>query len=179
MIDVLWPGDRTGGFWFPKAKMAQIREGRVARNEDFQVPHVMHRTCVQPAFGIEFMVGERGFEPPAPASRRQCSTRLSYSPNARNMRATDRLDAGLYLPDFFRARKTGCANVCGNNGPHKKNGGHRARRINMFVSLRRGDDGSPCQCLPGQGRTERLLQVPEPVFHRCRLFDRRTCQWLH
>src|SRR5688572_3324855 len=27
-----------------------------------------------------FMVGERGFEPPAPASRRQCSTRLSYSP---------------------------------------------------------------------------------------------------
>ena len=27
------------------------------------------------------MVGERGFEPPAPASRRQCSTRLSYSPD--------------------------------------------------------------------------------------------------
>jgi nicotinamide mononucleotide transporter len=27
-----------------------------------------------------YMVGERGFEPPAPASRRQCSTRLSYSP---------------------------------------------------------------------------------------------------
>ena len=29
------------------------------------------------------MVGERGFEPPAPASRRQCSTRLSYSPTER------------------------------------------------------------------------------------------------
>ena len=28
----------------------------------------------------DIMVGERGFEPPAPASRRQCSTRLSYSP---------------------------------------------------------------------------------------------------
>ena len=28
----------------------------------------------------EFLVGERGFEPPAPASRTQCSTRLSYSP---------------------------------------------------------------------------------------------------
>jgi hypothetical protein len=28
----------------------------------------------------EKLVGERGFEPPAPASRRQCSTRLSYSP---------------------------------------------------------------------------------------------------
>ncbi len=26
------------------------------------------------------LVGERGFEPPAPASRRQCSTGLSYSP---------------------------------------------------------------------------------------------------
>src|SRR5687768_6530400 len=29
------------------------------------------------------LVGERGFEPPAPASRRQCSTRLSYSPTDR------------------------------------------------------------------------------------------------
>ena len=29
---------------------------------------------------LDKMVGERGFEPPAPASRRQCSTRLSYSP---------------------------------------------------------------------------------------------------
>ncbi len=26
------------------------------------------------------MVGVRGFEPPAPASRTQCSTRLSYTP---------------------------------------------------------------------------------------------------
>jgi hypothetical protein len=28
------------------------------------------------------MVGVRGFEPPAPASRKQCSTRLSYTPAA-------------------------------------------------------------------------------------------------
>ncbi len=28
----------------------------------------------------EKMVGVRGFEPPAPASRRQCSTKLSYTP---------------------------------------------------------------------------------------------------
>src|SRR5687768_7498022 len=34
------------------------------------------------------LVGERGFEPPAPASRRQCSTRLSYSP-------TDQSEPGL------------------------------------------------------------------------------------
>jgi hypothetical protein len=29
---------------------------------------------------VDFLVGVRGFEPPAPASRRQCSTRLSYTP---------------------------------------------------------------------------------------------------
>ena len=29
------------------------------------------------------LVGVRGFEPPAPASRRQCSTRLSYTPTVR------------------------------------------------------------------------------------------------
>ncbi len=29
--------------------------------------------------GLE-MVGVRGFEPPAPASRRRCSTKLSYTP---------------------------------------------------------------------------------------------------
>src|SRR5208283_6037543 len=29
------------------------------------------------------LVGVRGFEPPAPASRTQCSTRLSYTPAAR------------------------------------------------------------------------------------------------
>ena len=33
-----------------------------------------------PRSGHGALVGERGFEPPAPASRRQCSTRLSYSP---------------------------------------------------------------------------------------------------
>ncbi len=37
--------------------------------------------------GIE-VVGERGFEPPAPASRRQCSTRLSYSPTGSAPRTT-------------------------------------------------------------------------------------------
>ncbi len=30
---------------------------------------------------LESMVGVSGFEPPAPASRRRCSTRLSYTPN--------------------------------------------------------------------------------------------------
>ncbi len=31
---------------------------------------------------LEIMVGVRGFEPPTPASRRQCSTMLSYTPIA-------------------------------------------------------------------------------------------------
>src|SRR5690242_13865501 len=30
---------------------------------------------------LEKLVGVRGFEPPAPASRKQCSTRLSYTPS--------------------------------------------------------------------------------------------------
>ena len=33
---------------------------------------------------FSILVGVRGFEPPASASRRQHSTRLSYTPNARN-----------------------------------------------------------------------------------------------
>src|SRR5690625_7996974 len=35
----------------------------------------------RPFLGI--VVGVRGFEPPAPASRRQCSTKLSYTPTRR------------------------------------------------------------------------------------------------
>ena len=37
----------------------------------------------------ELLVGVRRFELPAPASRRQCSTRLSYTPNARNHTQSD------------------------------------------------------------------------------------------
>ena len=40
------------------------------------------------------MVGERGFEPPAPASRRQCSTRLSYSPTEAGPAARKRTGTG-------------------------------------------------------------------------------------
>lgn len=32
---------------------------------------------------LKILVGVRGFEPPTPASRRQCSTRLSYTPTVR------------------------------------------------------------------------------------------------
>ena len=52
-----------------------IRRGR---------PHRRYRGAGLRPFGPKTkLVGERGFEPPAPASRRQCSTRLSYSPTVR------------------------------------------------------------------------------------------------
>src|SRR4051812_1463124 len=49
------------------------------------------------------MVGERGFEPPAPASRRQCSTRLSYSPTGTGQRGRCR-SAG-FLATWAAKRK--------------------------------------------------------------------------
>src|SRR5579859_2906975 len=65
------------------------------------------------------MVGVRGFEPPAPASRRQCSTRLSYTPTPERRSYSVKLSrdqrqkcaaglAGQFLPfgrDFL-GRKT-------------------------------------------------------------------------
>ena len=37
-----------------------------------------------------YMVGVTGIEPATPASRRQCSTRLSYTPNIKNRQALKR-----------------------------------------------------------------------------------------
>ena len=47
-----------------------------------QVPKLPPRTPTKRLIynGNYKLVGERGFEPPAPASRRQCSTKLSYTP---------------------------------------------------------------------------------------------------
>ena len=42
------------------------------------------------------LVGERGFEPPAPASRRQCSTRLSYSPTEPESQVRSGRQAAVY-----------------------------------------------------------------------------------
>src|ERR1700761_8739661 len=39
----------------------------------------------------ENLVGVRGFEPPAPASRKQCSTRLSYTPPTQGARYSEGL----------------------------------------------------------------------------------------
>ena len=48
---------------------------------------------------MESLVGVRGFEPPAPASRRQCSTRLSYTPTvARGLQRSARFgNRGLQI----------------------------------------------------------------------------------
>ena len=55
------------------------------------------------------LVGVRGFEPPAPASRRQCSTRLSYTPTVRlPIKPTGGVWQGLKAPagQPSRARNT-------------------------------------------------------------------------
>jgi hypothetical protein len=39
-----------------------------------------HYRRMRRAVSGELLVGVRGFEPPAPASRKRCSTRLSYTP---------------------------------------------------------------------------------------------------
>ncbi len=38
------------------------------------------------SLSLVLLVGVRGFEPPTPASRRQCSTRLSYTPTLDKLR---------------------------------------------------------------------------------------------
>ena len=48
------------------------------------------------------LVGVRGFEPPAPASRRQCSTRLSYTPTVRlPIRRGGAFWQGLFGPNLL------------------------------------------------------------------------------
>jgi hypothetical protein len=50
---------------------------------------------------LKSLVGVRGFEPPAPASRTQCSTRLSYTPTKGSRLASSRLRGkGLKTPGF-------------------------------------------------------------------------------
>src|SRR5215218_3674765 len=64
--------------------------GRRSKSAHFDPIHHQERLRFRPQHAdcdgaltrlrMKKVVGERGFEPPAPASRRQCSTRLSYSP---------------------------------------------------------------------------------------------------
>ena len=60
------------------------RAGRLWRWAAFSTStgtcHVAHGSSGFGELTNWVMVGVRGFEPPAPASRKQCSTRLSYTP---------------------------------------------------------------------------------------------------
>ena len=64
------------------------------------------------------LVGVRGFEPPAPASRTQCSTRLSYTPTEGGRiavgrdrgKALKRITGRIVPPGFLRSPSpSGCA----------------------------------------------------------------------
>jgi hypothetical protein len=65
------------------------------------------------------LVGERGFEPPAPASRRQCSTRLSYSPTEHrsliSSGADRRSQARRPYREGFRGRQASLFTIPGAN----------------------------------------------------------------
>src|SRR5215472_2557897 len=74
------------------------------------------------------MVGVRGFEPPAPASRKQCSTRLSYTP----------ADRARYIGKKAEARnRPGKAAQTGDKRPTFR-AAHRAGWIAFALSSARG-----------------------------------------
>src|SRR4051812_15517554 len=58
----------------------------------------------------EKMVGVRGFEPPAPASRTQCSTRLSYTPTLARNGVAPAQGPAIYRPTLMRA--SGVSGLC-------------------------------------------------------------------
>src|SRR5215467_10945356 len=60
---------------------ATLRDLALARSE---------RPVKKCRISAEKMVGVRGFEPPAPASRKQCSTRLSYTPAVSGYTASEK-----------------------------------------------------------------------------------------
>ena len=63
-----------------------------------------------PAKVLISLVGVRGFEPPTPASRRQCSTKLSYTPCMRRPRGEGAMSvaaAGGELGEAGKGRAVG------------------------------------------------------------------------
>ena len=68
------------------------------------------------------MVGERGFEPPAPASRRQCSTRLSYSPTEHrsfvSLGSRPAVPSGVAYRQAAAARQASLSRVAPKARPH-------------------------------------------------------------
>src|SRR5438477_11899947 len=53
------------------------------KSSGLRVGQATGKTAVVAAVGlgrVQYLVGARGFEPPTPASRTQCATRLRYAP---------------------------------------------------------------------------------------------------
>ncbi len=69
---------RTSGPCVPNAVLYQAE---LFPDDSSQKKNLKQQTD-DSGLSCRLMVGERGFEPPAPASRTQCSTRLSYSPTS-------------------------------------------------------------------------------------------------
>ena len=93
------------------------------------------------AAGAEFgqslqgLVGVRGFEPPAPASRTQCSTRLSYTPARR---------------DIIRSANAGKARITDARPPHPRPGA--APPAAAALPARRPQPRTAAACRPRRNR---------------------------
>jgi hypothetical protein len=85
------------------------------------------------------MVGVRGFEPPAPASRTQCSTRLSYTP------AKAAHIAPAILGGKARLQPTGfCAIARMQLTQSPQNSGRSLEHLIKPTHLRAGETGCDC-----------------------------------
>src|SRR5688572_23519756 len=92
------------------------------------------------------MVGVRGFEPPAPASRTQCSTRLSYTPTLARNGVAPAQGPAIYRPTPSRA--SGVLNAIG----RRASGAWRVCLEGVRGLLDRPVDPSPCPSpLAGEG----------------------------
>ncbi len=125
------------------------------------------------------MVGVRGFEPPAPASRKQCSTRLSYTPPTKGPRYSEgwaaRQDRGARAP--FRLAGIGPKGDAHSETPFASDGqmsgiSHRQsgeppheqrarRRLNPHVQGHQGPARGALRGLPGPDRSRRLAPAGE------------------
>ena len=103
-------------------------------------------------FSHNMMVGERGFEPPAPASRRQCSTRLSYSPtgtrtNASQREPRPRLDRwGTPPGQAFNDPALRATVRRGPSSPLESRGGRPIPRLFRWCASRRNRSGERRGC---------------------------------
>src|SRR5262249_57061567 len=61
-----------------------LNHAQIMLNAERQHPTAMEMPRQKPTELFRELVGARGFEPPTPRSRTECSTRLSHAPTGRN-----------------------------------------------------------------------------------------------